>query len=72
MIAAAKDHGIVCDKTIEIRSADEIDEIIKEELNPEQSQGGPSSAAANISHSKPQRPGRGKASIKKFVADDDI
>ena len=61
-------------RTLEIRDADEIDEQVRAEIDPQASggsaaAGGVSSAAANLSHSKPSRPGRGKAKVSKFKLD---
>ncbi len=60
---------IILFRTFEIHGVDEIDELIKNEIQP--SNVGPSSAAANITHAKPSRPGKGKVKISKFSASED-
>jgi hypothetical protein len=61
-------------RNFEIRDIADIDEIIKNELNESPSDCSTplsSSSAANVVHSKPQRPGRGKVKISKFNSDGD-
>ena len=67
-------------RTLEIRGADEIDELVRAELHSGSGGSGADathgldniggSSAANISHSKPARPGKGKAKVSKFVVDE--
>jgi hypothetical protein len=65
-----KKLGIVFDRSIEITDTAEVDDYLK--FGEEASEGAASSAAAAITHTKPQRKGRaGKTKIKKFVADDE-
>lgn len=77
VVAAAEQKGVKFDKTLEIRGADEIDDLLRTETDDAgaldvahglDSVGG--SSAANISHAKPTRPGRGRAKVSKFKADD--
>jgi len=82
VIAAAQAIGLRFERTIEIRSPDEIDDAIYAEINAiissscsyDSQCAGPSSAGANITHSKPQRPGKGttKSRVSKFKADLEI
>ncbi len=55
-------------RALEVRGVDEIDDLLRAELFPSDS-AGVSSSAASLSHSKPQRPGRGKAKVSKFKGD---
>jgi hypothetical protein len=57
-------------RTLEIHSPEEIDEQTKQDMSTGDLIAN-SSAAANIVHSKPQRPGRGKGTrtVTKFSAD---
>jgi hypothetical protein len=58
-------------RLFEIRDVDDIDDLIKSELSTAESTGLiASSSAAVLSHSKPQRPGKGKAKVTKFKADE--
>ncbi len=52
-----------------MRGADEIDELLRAELGSGGAAVDHSSAGASLSHSKPQRPGRGRARVGKFVGD---
>jgi hypothetical protein len=70
VIAAAGDKGVAFDKTLEIRGADEINDLIQSELGAPASGDVGGSSAANISHAKPARPGRGKAKVSKFKLDE--
>lgn len=57
---------------MEIRDSDEIDDQVKTELKPAVTDASTtSSSAAALSHNKPQRPGRGKAKVTKFKADEE-
>eukprot|EP01036_Dinobryon_divergens_P023023 gene23023-31335_t len=64
VIAAAQRLGLTFEKTIEIRSAEDIDEAVSAGISASISSSnsfdsaGPSSAGANLTHTKPQRPGR--------------
>lgn len=49
---------------------EDLDGLIKSELFPSVEGIGSSSSAANVVHSKPQRPGRGKTKAAKFTIDD--
>ena len=65
--------GVQFDKIIEVDGAQEIPGRIKEEEEERNgvANGGATSKAAEHKHSKPKRPGRGRArNVKKFVADD--
>ncbi|RYH02963.1 hypothetical protein EON65_47425 [archaeon] len=58
---------------MEARGVEEIDEVLGLELNPpvvDSNATTTSSSAAAITHAKPSRPGRGKAKVNKFQADD--
>lgn len=58
-------------RTLEIRGADEIDHLLRSELDaPDAVGGSSSSAAANVAHAKPTRPGRGRAKVGKFQAEE--
>mmetsp|Transcript_6225 Transcript_6225/g.9388 ORF Transcript_6225/g.9388 Transcript_6225/m.9388 type:complete len:343 (+) Transcript_6225:92-1120(+) len=69
VLAACSSKGISFDRSIEIRSSDEIDDHLQleREDTTTAATSGPSSASAVMTHSKPQRPGRGKARIAKFT-----
>ena len=69
MLAGAQNLGVTFDRTLEIRGSDEIDALLHSELG-DAAEGGVSSSAASISHSKPTRPGKGRAKVGKFVADE--
>jgi hypothetical protein len=59
-------------RNFEIRSAEEIDEQLKSIREESAAAGtGIGSASAALAHSKPSRPGKGKARIAKFKADED-
>ncbi|KAJ1396961.1 hypothetical protein B484DRAFT_458792 [Ochromonadaceae sp. CCMP2298] len=68
VLAAAQSKGVTFDKSIEIRDAADVDEAVQAEIAPSPVTLSASASAA-VSHSKPQRPGRGKARVGKFVAD---
>eukprot|EP01031_Cornospumella_fuschlensis_P028284 gene28284-34152_t len=73
VLAAAGEHNVAFDKFLEARGVEEIDEVLGLELNPPAVDGNAtttSSSAAAITHAKPSRPGRGKAKVSKFQADD--
>lgn len=57
-------------RTIEIHSPEELEEQIGHDLSTDNAHAN-SSAAATMTHSKPQRPGRGKGTktVTKFSAD---
>jgi hypothetical protein len=57
-------------RTIEIHSPEELEEQIEHDLSTDNAHAN-SSAAATMTHSKPQRPGRGKGTkaVAKFSAD---
>ena len=57
-------------RTLEIHSPEELDEQIESDLSTDNAHAN-SSAAATMTHSKPQRPGRGKGTkvVAKFTAD---
>lgn len=58
---------------MEARGVEEIDEVLGLELNPpvlDANANTTSSSAAAITHARPSRPGRGKAKVSKFQADE--
>jgi len=63
VIAAAQELGLNFDKTFEIRDAADLDHYVQAELNPAETTVG--SSAAQLSHSKPARPGRGARRVVK-------
>eukprot|EP01040_Poterioochromonas_malhamensis_P000587 gene587-627_t len=69
--AAAAVAGLNFDKNFEVREIDELDEVLRAELygTSQSETSTTSSSAANVVHSKPQRPGRGRAKVSKFTAD---
>jgi hypothetical protein len=63
-------------RSIEVRDAADIDEAVQSALSPNNGSpmpggAGGSSSAANHSHGKPQRPGRGKVKVSKFKLDEE-
>jgi hypothetical protein len=63
-------------RSIEVRDAADVDEAVQGALNPNNGSpmpggAGGSSSAANHSHGKPQRPGRGKVKVSKFKLDEE-
>lgn len=58
-------------RNFEIRSADEIDDQLRNFHEDSGGGSGVGSASAALSHAKPSRPGRGKAKVSKFKADDE-
>lgn len=62
-IAAAQELGVTFDKTFEIRDTADLDHYVQAELNPPEVTVG--SSAAQLSHSKPARPGRGARRVVK-------
>jgi hypothetical protein len=79
-ICLQQSKSIIIYRILEIRDVSDIDELIRAELHPvgEESPSSSSSShlnassgAATMSHSKPQRPGKGgKAKITKFKVED--
>lgn len=73
VLAAAQSKGLVFDKTLEIRDPEDIDEMVRAEIDPQSSAAASASSAgsqqANLNHSKPSRPGRGRAKVSKFKLD---
>ncbi|GMH92489.1 hypothetical protein TrVE_jg6734 [Triparma verrucosa] len=68
-LSEMKRVGVVFEKNFEITETSEVDDVLKTIVEGEKS--GASSAAAEIKHKKPSRPGKGRArQIKKFVPDD--
>ena len=64
--------GIVFDSNIEVSDPLEIDEELTGATAPKKEGGATGSAASEIKHAKPARPGKGKARmVKKFVMDDE-
>lgn len=70
--AASASYQITFDKYLEIRAAEEIDEVLLTELRPPTGDlSGSTTASSTVStHAKPQRPGRGRAKVSKFTADE--
>lgn len=67
-LSEMKRVGVVFEKNFEITEASEVDDVLKSIVEGEKI--GATSAAAEIKHKKPSRPGKGRArQIKKFVAD---
>jgi hypothetical protein len=66
----------IFNRFIEIRGADDLDELIQAEINPTAcgaaESASASSASANISHSKPSRPGKpgSKTKVNKFTIEE--
>ncbi len=60
----------LCSRLYEIRDVEEIDSVVKQDLLDKSNVSTSSSAAAAQAHSKPQRPGKGKARVTKFKADE--
>jgi len=65
-------------RTLEIRDADEVDEAVRSARYPRATDSpvpgaaNAGSSAANLSHGKPVRPGRGgRAKVSKFKLDDE-
>jgi len=80
-VCMQQSKSIIIYRILEIRDVSDIDELIRAELHPvgEESSSSSSSSshlnassgAATMSHSKPQRPGKGgKAKITKFKVED--
>lgn len=69
-LSSATKCSVMSTRTIEIREPSEVNEAIAAELAANGS--GPGSAAASIMSAKPARPGRGKARVAKFKADEDV
>jgi hypothetical protein len=53
---------------LEVHGPDEISDMLRVELEPPVELSAASSSAA-LTHSRPQRPGKGKTVVKKFQAD---
>lgn len=68
VLAAAAERGITFDKTLEVRGVEDIEESIAAEIAPPADATLASSTAATMTHSKPSRPGKGKAKVAKFQA----
>lgn len=61
-------------RTIELRDAADVDDAVQSALNPNAGSPAPGaggSSAANLSHGKPVRPGRGKVKVSKFKLDEE-
>ena len=74
VLAMAGEQGLVFDKNVEIRDAADIDEVVRQELEPEAADSpSPSSAAASMNAKKPQRPGQKSRTtqVAKFSTSED-
>lgn len=68
VVAVANMHGINFNKTLEIRSPEDLVDTIRLEMEPVK--GEVVAGATTLAHAKPLRPGRGKAKVSKFVVTD--
>lgn len=64
VLGVMSEQGLVFDKNLEIRDAADIDETLRQELEPETGLG-PSSSAASLTAAKPVRPGQKARTITK-------
>lgn len=65
-MAKISEYGLHFDKSVEIRSASELDDLFKEEGT----DGSAGETPVKTAASKPQRPGKGRAKVGKFTADE--
>jgi hypothetical protein len=65
-MAKIGEFGLHFDRSVEIRSASEVDDLFKEE-DIDASVG---ETTVKTAASKPQRPGKGRAKVAKFTADE--